>query len=429
MINNIFSIENINNLTWYGRSSSNNDNKLQYTIWKSMQLDTTSQYDIDSSNMINHIDGIGISEWKKYDNINFTISINNNNNQTIFNICKTHNHMKFNNTVNYKCRIVFISKNEIFSFLSHNDYNNNNNNNNNNIICIIGHNQLGGSVRLISIASSDNELDIVWDDWLLKYRNNGNLPYNIIEKKNLLNNNINNNNSKFPGRYNETDKIILQKMNITNNKDNDSNNIENMKEINSIDAFTQTETNDNFYSSSSSEAVNESILRYRLLLTDLVLQKNYNEQINYEFIESFRINSNISVLFHNSILESLGINTLRDNSNNHNDNNNDNNNNNNNNNNNTNKEHHHIDDNVTTPTNIKIDKNIDNQLCKICYDRPIDCLILPCAHYALCMICKYPYIIFFMLFYLNVIIGALKIDICPYDRIAIEKIQQIFKVT
>ena len=52
----------------------------------------------------------------------------------------------------------------------------------------------------------------------------------------------------------------------------------------------------------------------------------------------------------------------------------------------------------------------EGDLCRICFAQVIDCVLLPCAHLALCVSC------------------ALQLDQCPYDRQCIEKVLPIYRV-
>lgn len=49
-------------------------------------------------------------------------------------------------------------------------------------------------------------------------------------------------------------------------------------------------------------------------------------------------------------------------------------------------------------------------MCKLCYSAAIDTVILPCGHFAVCMDC------------------GIHLDVCPFDRCSIEKLQPIYRV-
>lgn len=52
----------------------------------------------------------------------------------------------------------------------------------------------------------------------------------------------------------------------------------------------------------------------------------------------------------------------------------------------------------------------DHDVCRICYSATIDCVLVPCGHLCMCMVC------------------ARKLEYCPYDRKLIHHIQPIFRV-
>ena len=52
----------------------------------------------------------------------------------------------------------------------------------------------------------------------------------------------------------------------------------------------------------------------------------------------------------------------------------------------------------------------ERDICKLCYNAPIDAVILPCGHFALCYAC------------------GINLDECPFDRVAIDKLQLIYRV-
>ena len=54
--------------------------------------------------------------------------------------------------------------------------------------------------------------------------------------------------------------------------------------------------------------------------------------------------------------------------------------------------------------------NKENDLCRICYANVIDCVLLPCAHLAVCVSC------------------AIQLDQCPYDRQRIDKVLPVYRV-
>ena len=62
---------------------------------------------------------------------------------------------------------------------------------------------------------------------------------------------------------------------------------------------------------------------------------------------------------------------------------------------------------------MKDDAGADEDLCKICYDKKIDALILPCAHFAVCLDCS------------RSLTGHT--NQCPICRGNIEKVQPVFR--
>ena len=52
----------------------------------------------------------------------------------------------------------------------------------------------------------------------------------------------------------------------------------------------------------------------------------------------------------------------------------------------------------------------DQDVCRICYSATIDCVLVPCGHLCMCMVC------------------ARKLEYCPYDRKLIHHIQPIYRV-
>ena len=63
-----------------------------------------------------------------------------------------------------------------------------------------------------------------------------------------------------------------------------------------------------------------------------------------------------------------------------------------------------------TATAAAVAAAVDRDLCRICYSRPMDCLLMPCAHLAVCHEC------------------GEKMKLCPFDRIKIESIQIFLRV-
>lgn len=53
---------------------------------------------------------------------------------------------------------------------------------------------------------------------------------------------------------------------------------------------------------------------------------------------------------------------------------------------------------------------VDSMLCRICYGALIDCVLIPCGHLAVCLSC------------------ALQLEVCPYDRLTIQKVQPVYRV-
>ena len=171
-------------------------------------------------------------------------------------------------------------------------------------------------------------------------------------------------------------------------------------DINNNNNNNNSGNNDNSNSNSSS---NSSILRYRLLVSELLMNYSNGMAIHtsdIKLLEEFRSVHDVSGQEHEQILASLGwtneklLEILSSNKVNAN----------------TNdiKQHYCVTCKSKAITN---DENTDGNKCRICYELQIDCILLPCAHFAVCMVC------------------ALKMDTCPFDRTKIIRIQQIYRVT
>ena len=366
---------------WCGLSCSDaTSSSTSFTIWRDMNIDI-------NTNVI----GTGVSEWRSHD-IPFTIDIETNSEKLddenpsslkSFTMTKTHKG-RFKNSIKYKCDVISIHQSCVMQFLSSNHYENDTiHDASDYVTCIVG-SHIGGSnggvVRLIKV--SDNKVDLIWFSWLAEFRDN---------------------------QCNQSEETT------TNSSENVSAAIENAGDIcrddyDNINRLSESILNSDDSNLKSSDN-NGQILLYRLLISELLV-KCSNDINNGQgiterelvLLEEYRVSHNVTMQDHQQILASLGWtpeqlvavvpSKLKINDN-------------------EKDEKDKIEVYCASCKNnaINNDDNIDANKCRICYEMEIDCILLPCAHFAVCMTC------------------ALKMDTCPFDRTKITRIQQIYRVT
>ena len=184
-----------------------------------------------------------------------------------------------------------------------------------------------------------------------------------------------------------TTSITLSQRNLKDLVDNDG--------IDNIEKFSSTSEIE-----TSNRGKDERLMRYKLLLSEILLssgKKSSKTHFTLQLLNYIQEKEGISKDDHELVLSSLGwtLNLfdefLKGNTKAHEI---------------TCRDDNHED--IHGSNSISVGS--DRDLCKVCFTNEINCILLPCEHFAVCKDC------------------GLKLDYCPFDREIIKKIQSFTRI-